>query len=181
MISISFVIKWRWVLEPFSRYRCWTSWSYYEHRYMRRNRDWTKTREIGSFRLRHFNDVIDGYQRSAELYRDGERNSACSNISTLRRREQLYVYGKRENRSRALQENYRFCNTGKQRWIIRRLLSRIIDCHQEMHALNHKFQVYCRCFDRRRKCNFTIAECPPFHVFGQGFQLQSDWRSMSHW
>ena len=23
VISVSFVIKWRWVLEPFSRYRCW--------------------------------------------------------------------------------------------------------------------------------------------------------------
>ena len=26
-----------------------------------------KTREIGSFRLHHFNDIIDGYQRSAEM------------------------------------------------------------------------------------------------------------------
>ena len=26
-ISISFVIKWQWVLEPFLRYCCWTLWS----------------------------------------------------------------------------------------------------------------------------------------------------------
>ena len=34
VINISFVIKWRWELEPFSRYRCLTKWSEQERRKM---------------------------------------------------------------------------------------------------------------------------------------------------
>ena len=54
-----------------------------------------KTREIGSFRLRHFNDVIDGYQRSSSSAAAAQSGIVRAAISQLFDEESSFTYAKR--------------------------------------------------------------------------------------